>query len=217
MRRSFVKRYNSFMRWFYWFIYAVVLTGISILVFSLFFRHTNSATVNILLQGGDQVRVTASWVDRGWMLDANDYSLKLSTQAAAGQDTPLRFAARLEMGGLEMTPKGISERSITAGGSTAFTWQAKAYRAGVTPGVLWLFVLDDSGAQTAIYAKEFNLNTYDYLGFSPKVVRPLAGAFILLGSGSIWLGQRKGKNKPVRKAQSKTDSELANKSKNQVS
>jgi hypothetical protein len=205
------------MRWFYWFIYAVVLVGIGILVFSLFFRHTDSATVNIPLQEGDQVRVTASWVDRGWVLDANDYSLKLSTQATAGHDTPLRFAARLEMGGMEMTPKGITERSITAGRSTAFTWQAKAYKAGVTPGVLWLFVLDDSGAQTAIYAKEFNFNAYDYLGFSPKVVRPLAGAFILLGSGAIWLGQRKATKKSVYKAQSESSSESLKKSKNQVS
>ena len=183
------------MRRSYWFIFGLLLIGGGLLLFSLFFPHSKSATVNINLQDGPQVRVTAGWTDRAWVMDASRFSLKLVTQSAAGASAAQRFAARLEMGALETTPKGIVEHTVKTNGAATFSWQVRPYTAGVTPGILWLYTVDDNGNETAIFAQEFEFSASDFLGLPPNLFRLLALAALLAAVMIYLFSRRKGHSK----------------------
>lgn len=177
------------MRWNYWLAICLILLGGGILGFTLLFQQTTTSTVATTLADGTQVHLAARVVDRGWVNDQNQFSLKLITGSNSTESTHLQLGARLEIGDVSLVPQGTVIHSLQAGDSATFDWQVQAYKTGSTPGILWVYQVAANGEDTAIYAKEFTFSAYNYLGLSPLLARLLAGGFCLLGLFLIWFAR----------------------------
>jgi hypothetical protein len=178
------------MRWYSWSGFVCLVFSLAIIAVLLFYPQSQNTSVTAVLLDGTPVQVTVTVADRGWVKQANKYSLQVSTPTETGKSS-LQLWARLEMTGQQINPQGISERIIQPGDKTTFKWSAISGQRGVTPGVLWLYQSEGSGEKSLLYAKEFSFSAHDFWGISIIAAQIAAAVFFLLGIGLIWLGRKK--------------------------
>jgi hypothetical protein len=192
------------MRFKFWLGLCFTSFAFFFIVFTLLYPRAEVASASVRLADGTQVNLTARITERGWVGDANGFSLKVITQAgtsaAASATTTLeRFGARLEMGDIVLNPTGTIERGLKAGDSATFNWKASAVLPGETSAVLWFYQIGANGDDYALYAKQFTFSAQDYAGLNPMWTRLGVGLVLVIGGLLLWSDVRKKKRKPLSK------------------
>jgi hypothetical protein len=190
------------MRWYFWSGILCLFGSLVIGGVLLLYPRSQSELVNVHLLDGTSAQVNVTVAERGWVKDANSYSVKITTQPGTSSAF-LQFWGRLEMTGQDLEPQGISERVIRPGDETTFQWQARTNIRGDIPGVLWLYQSRNDTDKELLYAKEFKFTDSDFLGVPVLAARITAGSLLLLALLFIWLERRK-----IAKSRSKNDQNL---------
>ena len=178
------------MRWYFWsgilcLLFSLVIGGVLLL-----YPQSQSDSVSVHLLDGTSAQVIVSTAERGWVNDANSYSIKIITQPGTSS-AYLQFWGRLEMTAQDLEPQGISERVIRPGDETTFQWQARTNLHGDIPGVLWLYQSRNDSDKELLYAKEFKFTGSNFLVVPVLAARITAGSLLLLSVLFIWLECRK--------------------------
>lgn len=175
-------------------ILGICLAVAAAVVFALLLLYPSSQdySLNVNLLDGSPARVTAVIQERGWSGQIQKYSLQTSTQKTSSGDS-LQFWAKVELPGVILDPRGITERVIAPGEMTTFNWNAQTAAPGAVPGVLWLYQSQPGTEKQLLYAREFTLTTANFLGMPASAFMIGSGVIFLLGLFFIWYGKRRGK------------------------
>ena len=83
----------------------------------------------------------------------------------------IELSSRLEIGMIELSPKGEGHVLVDPDKSSNFTWRIRPARVGNYSGRLWLFSKETGQETSLILAREISLDSKSFLGMSYRITR----------------------------------------------
>jgi hypothetical protein len=187
------------MRWNY--LTGIVLCSLSLITIGLTSLPTPTQTVTIPFSTEDNEAGTLTLTTPMYLKvgDRSMISLKLefSQEMLAGSEQKkLDMISQLEIGNLDVTPKGEGHVTIDPDEALTFRWLVNPHDKENYSGILWLFKLRSEEERLLILGRSMEFSSKEFFGFSYRTSRIVAFVGLVIGLGllfPIFLHFKKGK------------------------
>lgn len=96
-------------------------------------------------------------------------------------DAQLQLKDRLELGAVQVSPKGEGRTRINANSKAVFVWEVRSYIPGKYSGLVWLFEESPAGEDSLILGRSFQMETRSFLGLRYPLARWGFIGFTIIG------------------------------------
>lgn len=189
----FICRYNRLMRWTQ--TLGAVLAGLALVGFIFVSTPAPKVTYTIPfsidnVSQGTMLLTVPVWLKVG---DTTEVSLQISftpDEMYEVEVQQLDLISQLEIGFLELSPKGQGHFSVSKGNTIVLKWQIKPQVEADFSGTVWLFQQQPDQDTQLILGKGIEFPARKFLGFSYKTARIISLCGVVVGIilflPSIW-------------------------------
>ena len=96
-------------------------------------------------------------------------------------EVQLQLKDRLELGAVQVSPKGEGRTRINADSAAVFVWEVQSFIPGKYSGLIWLFEENAAGEESLILGRSFQIETRSFLGLRYPLARWGFIGFTIIG------------------------------------
>ena len=177
----FCFRYNPSMKWNRWFGIVLGVISATCLIFSFWPLSVHTDQISFSNPDGIAGTLYLTQHTKIHVGDKAEISLRIVIDQGLNKNILINCLSKLEMGYLEVNPKGEGNVFIDLNKSVVFNWQLSPYKAGSYSGTMWLFLKSTGGDRDLILARPIEMTANTLFGLSYKAIRTISIIGLTMG------------------------------------